>query len=78
MTYISSVERIGREAGRAEGLIDGIALALDIRFGDGAQPLIAEISQISDLAVLQQILAAVRSATSTDDVQRVYRPATTN
>jgi len=78
VTYITSVERIGREAGRAEGLIDGIALALEIRFGDDAQPLIAEIHQISDLPVLQQILAAVRSATSPDDVRRVYQPTTTN
>jgi len=78
MTYISSVERIGRAAGRAEGLIDGIALALEIRFGDDAQPLIAEIRQISDLAVLQQILATVKSAASIDDVRRAYAPATTN
>ena len=78
VTYITSVERIGREAGRAEGLIDGIALALEIRFGDDAQPLMAEIRQISDLAVHQQILAAVRSATLPDDVRRAYRPATTN
>jgi hypothetical protein len=78
VTYITSVEQIGRAAGRAEGLIDGISLALEIRFGDAAQPLIAEIRQISDSTVLQQILSAIKSAHSPDDVRQAYAPTTTN
>jgi len=82
VTYITSVEQLGREeglkVGRAEGLIDGITLALEIRFGDAAATLIAEIRQITDLAVLEQLLTSVRSATTPDDVRRVYAPTTTN
>ena len=59
-------------------MIDGITLALEIRFGDAAATLITEIRQITDLAVLEQLLTSVRSATTPDDVCRVYAPTTPN
>jgi len=81
MTYITSIEELGIEKGRIEGLIEGridglregIILALDLKFGDAAQPVIAEIREIGELGILEQILARIKTAPTLDDVRRVYR-----
>ena len=73
MTYITSIEELGIEKGRIEGLIEGIAGMLDLKFGDAAQPVIAEIREIGELGILEQILARIKTAPTLDDVHRVYR-----
>jgi hypothetical protein len=73
MTYITSIEELGIEKGRIEGLIEGIAGMLDLKFGDAAQPVIAEIREIGELGILEQILARIKTAPTLDDVRRVYR-----
>jgi flagellar biosynthesis/type III secretory pathway protein FliH len=67
MSYITSVERIGmrkgleqgleqgRQEGRRESLLDGIALALELKFGAESQPIMAEIREIADLTVIQAV-----------------------
>jgi hypothetical protein len=74
MTYITSIEELGIEKGRAAGLLDGIAVALDLKFGDAATPVIAEMRQLTDLALLETILAQLKTAATLDDVRRVYAP----
>ena len=84
MTYITSIEEIGiekgiergRVEGRAEGLREGIVLALDLKFGEAAQPIIAEIQAITDMATLERLKAAIKPAQALDDVRRVYTPTT--
>ena len=58
----------------AEGLIDGLALALELKFGAAAAPVIAEVRQISDLAQIEAIMAKIKSAESLDEVRSVYSP----
>jgi len=72
MTYITSVEEVGIEKGRAEGLLEGIALGLELKFGAAAEPVIAEVRQISDLALIEAIMAQIKTASSLDDVRRIY------
>src|SRR6266498_6005683 len=80
MTYITSIEEIGIEKGRiegrAEGLIEGIAGMLDLKFGDAAQSVIAEIQTITGLESLERLKAAIKPAQSLDEVRRVYAPTT--
>lgn len=88
MTYITSIEEIGiekgiergrvegRVEGRAEGLREGIVLALDLKFGEAAQPIIAEIQAITDMATLERLKAAIKPAQALDDIRRVYTPTT--
>jgi hypothetical protein len=47
---LASLNEVEVEHGRAEGLIDGLALALERKFGAAAAPVIAEVCQLSDLA----------------------------
>jgi hypothetical protein len=85
MPYITSIERIGRQegerigrqkgerSGRREGLIDGIRALLELRFPSDVDTVMPEILQLNDLAVLQALLAAIKSAASLDDVRAVWR-----
>ena len=72
MTYITSIEEIGIEKGRIEGLREGIILALELKFGDTAQPIIAEIREINDLGMIEQIMARIKTAPTLGDVRRIY------
>jgi len=75
-----SIEEIGIEKGRAEGriegLIEGIADMLDLKFGDAAAPLIAEIQLITDLETLERVKVGIKPAQTLDDVRRIYAPTT--
>jgi hypothetical protein len=85
MPYITSIERIGRQegerigrqegerSGRREGLLDGIRALLELRFPSDVDTVMPEILQLNDLAVLQALLAAIKSAASLDDVRAVWR-----
>jgi hypothetical protein len=61
-------KRIGLEQGRAVAL-DGIALALELKFGAAAQPVIDASQQITDLAVIEAIMARIKTAQSLAEVQ---------
>jgi len=84
MTYITSIEEIGIEKGRIEGLIEGradglregIILALDLKFGDAMRPIIAEIQAITDLATLERLKAAIKPAQTLDEIRDIYTPTT--
>lgn len=71
---LTNLNEIEVEHGRAEGLIDGLALALELKFGAVAAPVIADLRQISDLAQIEAILAKIKTAESLDEVRSVYSP----
>ena len=72
VSYITSFEETGIEKGRAEGLHQGIAALLRVRFGAESAPLVAEIGQITDLPTLEAILAQAETAPSLDGIRQVY------
>lgn len=74
MPYITSVERIGIQKGRAEGLLAGITLALELKFGTDGLQILPEIQSITDLAVIEAVHAAIKQAQTLDDVRQVYAP----
>lgn len=86
VTYITSIERIGREEGREEGLQEGIQIgerralftgivaALQLRFGDNGATLLPELQSVSDVALLQAVLERTVTATSLDELRAIYRP----
>ena len=53
-------------------MLDGIALALDLKFGEAAAPVIAEVRQLTDLALLEAILSQIKTAATLDDLRRMY------
>jgi hypothetical protein len=81
MTYITTAERIGREdgliEGRTEGMREGVLISLAAllraRFGAAGDELIPDLRQITDIEVLQRILARAATATTLDEVRAAYR-----
>ena len=69
MTYVSSSERIGLR----KGLLTGLELALEFKFGDEGRRVADEIRQIRDLAVLEAVAERLRTAASVDEVRAVYQ-----
>ncbi len=76
MTYITSIEEVGIEKGRAQGRVaglrEGIVGMLDLKFGEAAASLIAEIQGITDLATLERLKVGIKPAQTLDDVRRIY------
>jgi len=70
MPYITSFERILEERGEARGLKEGIALALEAKFGQAGKGFMAEVSQVDDIKILKRIADAIRTGPSVDDVRR--------
>ena len=76
MTYITSIEELGIEKGRIAGLIEGIAVMLDLKFGDAAQSVIAEIQSITDLDTLERLIRHIKPAQTLDEIRHIYGPTT--
>jgi hypothetical protein len=87
MTYITSIERMGREKGMQQGieqglqqgrlleLLDGIALALELKYGV-SHPLLPqvldELQAITDVDRLKMVQTAIRTATTLEALRAVY------
>ena len=67
MPYVTSFEKIGYE----RGLYKAIELGLQLRFGSEGLGLMADVHQKHDLAFLDSLCEAIKSAGSLDDIRRL-------
>ena len=70
MTYMNTFERHGH----AQGLLEGIAVSLEIKFGAESLNLLPEIRELQDHKVLQAVLEAIKTVASPDELRRVWAP----
>jgi hypothetical protein len=68
MPFVSIAERMGT----VKGLLQGIEIALDVKFGAGGLDLMPELRQIRDLELLGKVAARIKAADSPDDLRRVW------
>lgn len=62
----------GLEQGRRLGLVEGIVLALEIKFGEPGMSLVPEIQAIEDIAVLEAVRDRLKTATTPDELRSLY------
>jgi hypothetical protein len=70
MPYVTSIERLGIR----KGLCKGIESLLKVRFGDEGLRLMPEIREIYEEEKVEAILKALETATSPDEVRRLWSP----
>ncbi len=70
MPYVTSIERFGIR----KGLCKGIEAFLRVRFGDEGLKLMPEIQAIHEEEKLEAILKALETATSLNEVRRLWPP----
>jgi hypothetical protein len=68
MPFINIAEQVGME----KGLLEGIEVALDLRFGAAGLVLMPELREIRDHELLRKILKRIKTTDSPDDLRRVW------
>jgi len=70
MPYITSIERIGIR----QGLLEGIELGLELKFGDQGLGVLPEISRIHDVEQLRAILVGLKMVNTLEELRQIYQP----
>ena len=73
MPYVTTIERRAKQEGLVEGALNAIELGLRLKFGQDGLQLLPEISQISDLAVLQAIQSGLLQGNALDELRSIYQ-----
>jgi predicted transposase/invertase (TIGR01784 family) len=63
------------DIGRRQGLLNGIQVSLNLKFGAAGLALMPELSAVTDTATLEAVNDAILTARTVDDVRAVYRRA---
>ncbi len=71
MPYVTSWERMGQ----AKGLLDGLAVALELKFGAAGVALLPDLQQIADPEILRRVGERIKTASSVDELRLVYDPS---
>jgi hypothetical protein len=70
MPYITSFERLAREEGKREGLLESLAISLEARFGEMGTAFAQELQAVSDIDTLRKIQRnIVVASNSIDDLR---------
>lgn len=72
MPYITSFEQMAKEEGRAEGLRDGIASVVRLKFGDAGQVLMGDVMKIDDVERLKRLMVSIETAATLEDARNAY------
>jgi hypothetical protein len=70
MPFITTPERLALE----KGLLQGIEVSLELKFGAAGLQLLPELRQIQNVEVLQAVLRALKTAGSPEELRRVWAP----
>jgi hypothetical protein len=71
MTHITSAERIGRR----KGLLIGLAVALEVKFGPAGRAIAEELRTVVDDEALDAVADRLPDAATIDELRAIYRPA---
>jgi len=69
MPYITSIERRAIR----QGLLEGIELGLELKFGNKGLEVMPEISQIEDIEVLKSVRDSIKRIASLQELRLVYQ-----
>ncbi len=73
MPYVTSIERLALKKGRAEGMVDTIAVVLEAKFGAAGKRLVPRVRALGDVERLRALTRTLLSAASLDEVKAALR-----
>ncbi len=71
--WYQEILKQGEALGEVRGLLSGIELALELKFGSEGLQLMPEISQITDIDTLRAIREGLRTMNSLEEIRPIYR-----
>ncbi|MCC5599057.1 cytosolic protein [Nostoc favosum] len=69
MPYITSVEKRGIR----EGLLQGLEIALELKFGNEGLTILPEIVQIQNVEILRAILTSIKTVNTLEELRQIYQ-----
>ncbi len=69
MPYVTSVERLAREEGRRDGLIDAIEMGLSVKFGDIGLRFLPTIRSFEDIDRLVKVKEAIKATDNLSEIE---------
>lgn len=72
MGLVQRCREEGRQAGVREGLLSGIELGLELKFGDEGLRLLPEIRAVEDIDILRALQQALKTANTPAALRRLY------
>ncbi|MBG1269596.1 cytosolic protein [Nostoc sp. WHI] len=69
MPYITSIERRGMRG----GLLQGIEIALELKFGSQGLTILPEIIQIQNVEILKTVLTSIKTVNTLEELRQVYQ-----
>jgi hypothetical protein len=73
MPFITITERMAKEEGLHEGILQGLETCLRMKFGAEGLELMPELRQIQDHKLLHKVLNAIETAAGPDDLRRLSK-----
>ncbi len=73
MPYVTSVERIGIQKGLKQGLLEVIALALEVKFGAAGKRLLPRVRALEDVEQLRALARALMAVETLDEAKALFR-----
>ena len=67
--YVTSIERLAKEEGMCEGLLEGITCTLDERFGVAGSRLLRKVRALKDAEELRAFLRFLHKASTLQEVR---------
>ena len=75
MPFVAGLERIVREEGQREGervgLLEGLELSLELKFGEAGRSFFSELEAVEDASKLRDVTRALRKADGIVDLRKI-------
>lgn len=69
--FETGLERMLKEKGVREGLLEGLEVSLDLKFGEAGKSFLEELKSVKDVAKLRAVQQAIRQVASVDDLRKL-------
>ncbi len=72
MPHVTSMERLGIKKGRAEGIDEGIAAIIEIKFGQAGLPLSERAYRSKEAEALQKLMERLKQVKSLPEAEKIF------